>query len=49
MENWKSVSVGRTACHGARVGEVLRIRSVARRLWIVEVFGRAQDMDLGTV
>jgi hypothetical protein len=48
IEVVKSDGEGRTACHGARAEVVLRRRSVARRLWIVLVFGRARVRDLGT-
>lgn len=49
MEVWKSKAVGRTARQGSRAEEVSRRRSVARRLWIVVVFGRRRERDLGMV
>ena len=49
MEILKSEAVGRTACQAARTEVVSRRRSVARRLWIVEVLGSARMSDLGTV
>lgn len=49
IEVLKSEGEGRTACQRERADEVSRRRSVAKRLWIVLVLGRARERDLGTV
>ena len=48
IEDWKSENVGRTARQGARMVEVSRARSAARRPWTV-MGSRGREMDFGTV